>query len=318
MKRFLKIPLLLMVCILPAAGSVAAFSEEKAGFAVRFREVVCPYKVFGVYALPKESLTIEVIESGAQGGFAFHSESGAVTHSEAREWTWVAPQAPGLYPVRVQREESDDAILLNVFVMFPYERLTGETFNGYRIGSYPAAPLKGLPIYLPPRGFIEVTPDNAATLISPHFTLGQFLCKQQGRYPKCVVLREPLLLKLEYLLGVVNEKGYLSESFHIMSGFRTPYYNAAIGNVEYSRHLWGDAADIFIDEHPRDGMIDDLNRDGRSDEKDSAVLYDLIESLNDKKTYQPFEGGLGRYRSTSVHGPFVHVDVRGFRARWGR
>jgi hypothetical protein len=27
---------------------------------------------------------------------------------------------------------------------------------------------------------------------------------------------------------------------------------------------------------------------------------------------------LARYRKTPAHGPFVHVDVRGFRARWGR
>jgi non-heme chloroperoxidase len=28
-------------------------------------------------------------------------------------------------------------------------------------------------------------------------------------------------------------------------------------------------------------------------------------------------GGLGVYRSTRHHGPFVHVDVRGYVARWG-
>jgi hypothetical protein len=28
-------------------------------------------------------------------------------------------------------------------------------------------------------------------------------------------------------------------------------------------------------------------------------------------------GGLGIYRSTENHGPFVHVDVRGTIARWG-
>ena len=27
-------------------------------------------------------------------------------------------------------------------------------------------------------------------------------------------------------------------------------------------------------------------------------------------------GGLGAYGSTAAHGPFVHVDTRGHRARW--
>jgi len=32
--------------------------------------------------------------------------------------------------------------------------------------------------------------------------------------------------------------------------------------------------------------------------------------------YQPFIGGLGIYGPKPHRGPFVHVDVRGFRARW--
>ena len=56
--------------------------------------------------------------------------------------------------------------------------------------------------------------------LSPHFTLGQFVCKQAGGYPKYVVLRERLLLKLERLLEAVNAKGHAAETFHVMSGYR--------------------------------------------------------------------------------------------------
>jgi hypothetical protein len=28
-------------------------------------------------------------------------------------------------------------------------------------------------------------------------------------------------------------------------------------------------------------------------------------------------GGLARYRETSSHGPFIHIDARGAYARWG-
>jgi len=65
----------------------------------------------------------------------------------------------------------------------------------------------------------------------------------------------------EHLLQRVREIGYASESFHVMSSFRTPSSNRAIGNVAYSRHVWGDAAHIFIDAD-EDGVMDDLNRDG--------------------------------------------------------
>jgi uncharacterized protein YcbK (DUF882 family) len=100
-----------------------------------------------------------------------------------------------------------------------------------------------------------------------------------------------------------------------MSGYRTPYYNHAIGDVLYSMHQWGSAADIFIDSRSP-GMMDDLNHDGRVDVDDSRLLYDAIERMMGEPAFARLEGGLGFYRGTSAHPPFVHVDVRGVRARW--
>jgi len=172
-------------------------------------------------------------------------------------------------------------------------------------------------MYRVPDGFIEITEQNKDTLISPHFYLSQFLCKQEGDYPKYLVLRKRLLLKLELLLEKTNDAGYKCETFSIMSGYRTPYYNKAIGNVKYSRHIYGGAADIFIDCNPADGIMDDLNGDGKINIKDAGVLYDIIDKMYGISSYIPFIGGLGRYKRTSAHGPFVHIDVRGFFARWG-
>jgi hypothetical protein len=153
--------------------------------------------------------------------------------------------------------------------------------------------------------------------VAPHFRLKQFICKQEGDYPKYLVIKERLLLKLELILERANEAGYYASTLEVMSGYRTPYYNKVIGNVKYSRHLWGGAADIFIDENPHDGMMDDLNNDGKNDYQDAAVLYDIVDEMFGKPWYEPFVGGLARYARTRSHGPFVHVDVRGFRARWG-
>jgi hypothetical protein len=268
--------------------------------------------------LPGETVDIRIEKPQPGGRYFFTAppdHEGTLVPRDGLAWT--APEESGLYQRRITRSGSNDSIELNIFVLVPFNRIQGGKLNGYEIGAYPSIPLQGLAIYRPPRGFIEVTAGNRNTRVSPHFRLEQFLCKQAGAYPKYLALEERLLLKLELILERANAAGHRSDTFHVMSGYRTPFYNAAIGNVRYSRHVWGGAADIFIDESPRDGMMDDLNRDGRIDYRDAAVLYDLIDEMYGKPFYQPFVGGLGRYKKTSAHGPFVHVDVRGFRARWG-
>jgi uncharacterized protein YcbK (DUF882 family) len=60
----------------------------------------------------------------------------------------------------------------------------------------------------------------------------------------------------------------------------------------------------------------DLNGDGRVDVQDSKRLYDEIERMLAAKELAPYQGGMGFYPGTAAHPPFVHVDVRGTRARW--
>ena len=170
---------------------------------------------------------------------------------------------------------------------------------------------------MPPAGFIEVTKDNQDTKVSPHFVLKQFLCKEDTsrQFPKYIVLQERLPLKLEAILERVNARHVKTDTLHIMSAYRTPFYNRAIGDVEYSMHQWGSAADIYVD--PKDmNRMEDLNRDGRVDVRDSKYLYDEIETWLADEDAQKFQGGMGFYPATSAHPPFVHVDVRGTRARW--
>ena len=87
------------------------------------------------------------------------------------------------------------------------------------------------------------------------------------------------------------------------------------GTLTSSEYTWGGAADIYIDPKDNDRM-EDLNRDGRVDIDDAKYLYDRIEELFAATPLQKFEGGLGFYPATAAHPPFVHVDVRGTRARW--
>jgi len=290
---------------------------QKAEFSVRVNDLVIPYQIMSVCAMPGEKLRIGVNPSRGKSIFYLHSSAGKTKPLSPRQWDWEAPESPGQYLLNIANAENTATISLNVFVLVPFDRLKSECLKGYHIGKYQQTPLKKLAVYRPPPGFIEVTRENSETLISPHFRLGQFLCKQESGYPKYLVLKGRLLLKLELLIERINQKGYHCNTFHIMSGYRTPYYNKAIGNVKYSRHVYGGAADFFIDENPKDEMMDDLNRDGKIDFKDAAIIYEIIDELYGEKFYKRLIGGLARYKKTSSHGPFVHVDVRGFRARWG-
>jgi len=312
--------LLSVVGAFAAEGGADGRSVLRSGrlsFSLEVEGEVCPYDVLGIYVMPGESVRVRVLGDHGSDGFDVSAGDGLLERISELAWSWTAPRDPGLRTLSVYRRSTGESARLNVFVMVPATNLRGGVLNGYRIGDYPAKPWKGLPLYNPPKGFIEVTEENVSTPVSPHFTIGQFLCKQDGGYPKYLVLRERLVLKLELILDHVNDAGFRCGSFVIMSGYRTPSYNRAIGNVKYSRHLWGGAADIFIDEQPRDGVMDDLDGDGKTDLGDAAVLYELIDDLYGRPFYERFLGGLGRYRRTRSHDPFVHVDVRGFRARWG-
>jgi hypothetical protein len=260
-------------------------------------------------------VTFEVVNGVAGSGSVAQPAAGRIEPLGSGLWSWTSPPAPGLYPIKVVPPDSNDAVILQAFVLVPYDQLRGELLNGYQIGRYPEKPLHGLADYRPPAGFVEVTPENEDALASPHFHLKQFLCKQPAGSRKYVVLNERLLLTLEYILEQVNAAGYRATTFHVLSGYRTPAYNRSLGNVRYSLHQYGAAADIFIDENA-DGLMDDLNSDGSSDIRDAEVLYRLIEDAAARPEAQGLIGGLGKYPRTAAHGPFVHVDVRNRKARW--
>ncbi len=293
-----------------------AFDAGKAEFQVRYGAEISAYKVNSIFLMPGSKLDLAIVDAPAGANFVLETENSRIPPTGKRKWQWQAPEQKGLTVLRLHDPESGLAMTFQAFVMVPRASIQNGSLNGYRIGEYPSKPLRGLTIYLPPPGFVEVTRENENTWVSPHFQLKQFVCKQKSDYPRYLVLRERLLLKLEFLLEKVNQQGIACNSFTIMSGFRTPYYNRAIGNVQYSRHVWGGAADIFVDETPRDGIMDDLNGDGVVNREDASWLHRLVESLYKKPDYESFIGGLGLYGANAAHGPFVHVDARGFRARW--
>jgi hypothetical protein len=205
-----------------------------------------------------------------------------------------------------------------VFTMRSFGQKVRALLNGYRLGYWPQE--KGRlrsEAYRNPDGFIEVTPENEDTRVSEHFRLRDFVSHGQDNvWPKYVVLREPLLDKLELVIEDLNDHGVNAEGMRIRSGFRTPAHNQAVrgeGSARDSRHQFGDAADVFIDQ-VGNGKMSDLNGDRKVNFADVKMILDAVERVEAR--YPELVGGTGLY--TGRNGQFAHIDVRGVRARWVR
>ena len=171
--------------------------------------------------------------------------------------------------------------------------------------------------YEQPKGFIRLTDANSSLWVSDHYRMRDFQCKLDGT-TKFLILRPEALVKLEILQHELEtQHGLRFDRFTVMSGYRTPYYNSRIGNeTSYSRHLYGDAMDIYIDQD-RNGSMDDVNRDGRVDAGDARFVLRVAEQIDNSAEWGWLKGGAGVYHANSAHGPYLHVDARGYVARWG-
>jgi len=301
----------------PGAGRFWDPTPVRASFALQHGDVSSRLRIALASVLPGETLELAARDRTGAPLALEVTGSPALRRTQSGVWTFSAPSSPGLHRLRVASPEAQDEIALEVFVLVPRQQLARGRLHGYEIGRYPDSALVQGARVDPPAGFIEVTAHNADTLVSPHFRLRQFLCKESADFPKYVLVDARLLGKLEALLDALHQRGIPAHSLEIMSGYRTPAYNREIGNsTGFSRHLWGDAADVFVDESPRDGRMDDLDGNGVVDARDAQVLYSLADALDRDPPEDWSIGGAGYYAATDAHGPFVHLDVRGHSARW--
>jgi uncharacterized protein YcbK (DUF882 family) len=230
-----------------------------------------------------------------------------------------APAAHGIWLLAPERRPDDgasDAGDFAVVTRVPFDEKRGGRLNGYHIGRYPTEGTGRSDRYAPPVGFIEVTRENQDFHISENFRLRQFLTKDQHDvWPKYLVLDLRLLDKLELVLQELNAMGVRADRMHVMSGFRTPQYNGpgTGGRAQLSRHTYGDAADVWVD-NDGNGYMDDLNGDGVVDLRDAEVMLRAVERV--ERRHPELVGGAGLYVASPAHGPYIHIDVRGTPARW--
>jgi uncharacterized protein YcbK (DUF882 family) len=251
-----------------------------------------------------------------EGGSLRYSQGGEVVEAPRSSGIWNVVLAVG----NAIRPVADFAVIN----LIPFNTKQSGRIGTYFIGNWPSERGKVGPKAAPPEkyanpaGFIEVTRENADTRVSEHFKLRNFLTKDQPNvWPKYLVLEPKLIDKLELVLNDLASRGIDVSGVTVMSGFRTPRYNAGGGNTsgraDLSRHMYGDASDIYIDSN-RDGNMDDLNKDGRISIEDSRVIQAAVDRV--EAAHPELIGGAGVYTATSGHGPFIHIDTRGYRARW--
>ncbi|MBK6422933.1 MAG: DUF882 domain-containing protein [Gemmatimonadetes bacterium] len=228
----------------------------------------------------------------------------------------LAAGQPGLHPTGLS---APDGGPISALALVPLRAKRGALWNGYRVGYWPGERTGRAPSRYPlPEGFLEVTPENQDQPLSVSFRVRDFLTHDQAQvWPKVLVIQLPLLDKLELIAAELEALGKPS-ALRVMSGFRTPQYNALGvgargGRARDSRHMYGDAADIFVDADGN-GQMDDLDGDGRVTVRDARWLAGLADRV--EQAHPTVTGGIGVYRATAAHGPFVHVDVRGTPARW--
>ena len=117
--------------------------------------------------------------------------------------------------------------------------------------------------------------------VTEHFDSKEFNCRDGTEYPQSWIFQRlfPLCGELETIRTALGGR-----PITILSGYRTPEYNAFVGGATASQHVQGRAADIRVK-----GL------------KASAVHSVIYQLYKDKKIKI---GGLGLYDL------FCHVDIR--------
>lgn len=243
-----------------------------------------------------DSLNWSVAELGLQGC--------------GREFVFTLPRAHGIYTVTGR-----DSIAVqqwSILVPLNSAQVRTATVNSFPLGFYGNGNSRD---NLPDLGFIELWPEDYNTRVSTHLAFSDLLCHTEGDWPQYMVLDTRLVSKMELVLEEVA--GYYPEArvIHCISGFRTPAYNESIGNeTGFSLHLYGAAADLWIESWPPNGLIDDLDRNKRIDVFDGEVIVQAARNLEARG--EVAVGGASAYRWIPTHGPFVHIDTRGSAAVW--
>jgi hypothetical protein len=281
----------------PSASAFGQSGEVKLAFALPAQKISYPLDVHG----DPTSLQYAWIRNGDT---ALATAPRPLTGDRV-----LAPAKAGFYRFALMKSGQQRAIEgLTLAVLVPFEEKEGVMLRGYRIGTYIAERVSGR--QAPPVGFLEITPADVDIPITKHLRVGDFLNHdQQGVWPSYAAVNPKLLDKLELVIQEIarwhGDKAVADIEIDVHSGFRAPEHNKRIQRAARdSQHQYGDAADIAID----------ANGDGKITAIDSRMVGLAVEIVELK--HPELVGGLGIYTTGHSSTNYVHIDVRGRRARW--
>lgn len=246
---------------------------------------------------------------------------------------FTAPEKPGSYymPLRITSNMGQREAELCVLV--PHKATAGKTgdglmlrADGQQIGTYRHhsrsgnAKVKANPeSYQPPAWWMRITEMNASYEVVPGLRADDLVAVTEDtglKHTDLVPVCYPMWQAIHTLRNALQErKGIPGSALKLISMFRAPPYNRAVGSNAFGRHIYGDAFDFYIDTEG-DGKASDLNRDGKLDRRDAYEIVALIEDLQAEKKLPM--GGIGVYNSVAGdHVVTMHLDMRGHRATWG-
>lgn len=111
------------------------------------------------------------------------------------------------------------------------------------------------------------------------------------------LVEESLLYLILDFIQALEEDGYDKYGFYVRESHRHPQNNLDRRGASQSLHIYGKAADL---------VIQDINQDGLISQRDKDIGLKVLEDLVGDR------GGVGLYPGTST----IHIDTRGYRARW--
>ncbi len=281
----------------PSASACGASGELKVAFAMPTEEISYPLDVHG----DPTALYYAWIRNG---------DSTLATAAQPLAGDRViAPPNAGFYRFALLKSGQKRAIEgLTLAVLVPFEEKEGAMLHGYRIGTYLAERMRGKTP--PPSGFLEISPADVDIPITKHLRVGDFLNHdQKGVWPSYAAVNPKLLDKLELVIQEIarwhGDKAVADIEIDVHSGFRAPEHNRRVQRAASdSQHQYGDAADVAID----------ANGDGKITAIDSRMVGLAVEIVELK--HPELVGGLGIYTTGHSSTNYVHIDVRGRRARW--
>lgn len=258
---------------------------------------------------------------------------GLLKYEQPTQVRWFPLDATGIQQITVTRQLPDATEeTRGVRLILPVEfNPAGDgSLSGTMIGIYPVpnqkapAPVARNPqAYAAPTSFYPVNAETGRVPLQGGFTLETLspapLPDQQGtRY---VALHPEAIGFLNALEAALDSDRGTTEGLRILRGYISPHERLRMETLgiklaEFTRFQYGDAFALIWDTNA-DFRMDDLNKDGKVDVEDSAVLAETVKRVFREQSLQGGIGLCARFEGPDHLGtPYLHVDLRGWMVEW--